>query len=1070
MDDLVEDVIISRDVIFDNDLTIVFGALFSRSVAIERGESKDEMVVDDTESVSDDEIIICNNISEVNREPIRPLLKIANDVDDVEDEFGDFEAFPVYEGIVDVSLFNVKDEGLAGSRIKMLLMEFKGIFSAQASKEPMQGEKFNTKVNDSEWFVDSNRLPPRIQSYKKEIELIDQLEKLLNLGVIKPSSARAWSQVHLVPKGEGYRLCLDFRNLNAVSDKHNWPIPRIDDILFRLGSRKAKYWSKLDLTAGYHQCEIDEKFRKYTAFMTFKGLYEWCRLPMGLKGAGHFFQQLVAGIVLAGLLYSICEAYFDDIIVSGQSEEEHLLNLRKVLERLRDNRVTLNPKKCIFGASEIEFCGHLLRENGSHFSEEKLKDLEVIPDPKSKGGLKSFMGLANYFRPHVKDYAQYEVEINRLMPGYKKKHRSHVVKWTEVAKAAFADLRKAILDCPMLFFIDEKLPIYLNTDASDFAIGGYLYQVGVEAKELPVRFLSKSLVGCQYRWSTFEKEGYAMYFSIMTFKYLLDGRRFIVRTDHLNILKLNVDASAKVMRWKISLCPFDFTIEHVLGPRNVVADYMSRVEELMAKMKINRSEAFVEYVNMTVSEEEKEDIIALAHNDSVGHSGVERTMKVLESLKYKWKGMRKDVERFVASCPSCQLLGSRISNLSGESFWINPSGPMDIISIDHIGPMNSANDGEGRGGHILVIIDCFSKWTSLYHVKDTSAKAAVQCFNKFIAMFGEPVHVMSDNGPAFSSNLWNEYLKYIDVKARKTTPYSHQENGIVERANKEVLRHLRAMLLNSPIVAVNEWHDYLPFVERIMNDHKHSATGYSPRELLFGKSSFDDKREYSKPRTHFSNVEVVNDQRNNRFENFNGEYYFNESNNESRLDYLDNLNIKRKEILDKAKAYFRSQGEIKMNKGSKGDSLEIGDYVLLSKPESLINSNKLDPPKEGPFRVIGRDGSNYLINDDVYNKEYKVHISRLTRFVNRGNNARDVALRRNKSFDVQEILQHRGGNISVKSINSIYFLVKWLGYNSEHNTWESFATLKYNVELHKYLRKLGHLNCIPKRFRELRDP
>jgi hypothetical protein len=462
---------------------------------------------------------------------------------------------------------------------------------------------------------------------------------------------------------------------------------------------------------------------------------------------------------------------------------------------------------------------------------------------------------------------------------------------------------------------------------------------------------------------------------------------------------------------------------------------------------------------MTIDESEKLEIIALAHNDTIGHSGVERTLKVLKELKYNWNGMRNDVKRFVASCPSCQLLGSRISNLSGESFWINPSGPMDIISIDHIGPMNSNNGDIGRGGFILVIIDCFTKWTSLFFVRDTSAKEAVYCFNKFIAIFGEPIHVLSDNGPAFTSDLWNEFLKFKKIKARKSTPYSHQENGVVERANREVLRHLRALVLNSEILADNEWYDYLPFVEKIMNDHIHSSTGYSPRELVFGRSDVT--------KSIFNSTIKHNNDR--EFDGFDIRCI--EKDNEKKFDYLDSLNEKRKSILEKAKAYFKTQGELRMKANNKGDILEIGDYVLLSKPEGLINSNKLDPPKDGPFRVTGRDGSDYFINDDVYNKEMKVHISRLTRFINRGDNAREVALNRRNLYDVEEILNHRNGDLKkLSSSKSIQFLVKWVGYSSEHNTWENFNNLKYNAELHKYLRKLDYKNWIPKRFRELRDP
>ena len=1067
--DMTDDIILSREVIFKNNLTELFAELFSEAAAEREGNvGKVEIppevglgkVEIPPEHLRDDDDVDMDFLNYLNLEmanpepePTRPLLQMAEGMDDdFLDEFDTFEAFPeIEEPIRDFTSFDIRNDGILRGQLIPLLMNNRDLFRSDVKRTPMRGNKFFTKVNKEEWLTNANRLPPRIQSYKKDQDLNEQLDKLLNLGVIRPSASKAWSQVHLVPKGDKYRLCLDFRNLNSVSEDHHWPIPRIDEMLIRLGQKKSKFWSKLDLTSGYHQCEIDEEFKEFTAFITFRGLYEWNRLPMGLKGAGHHFQQIVSVEVLAGLIYKACDQYFDDVIIPGATEQEHMDNLSRVLKNLRESGVTLNPKKCVFGASEIEFCGHLLTEEGTHFSGEKLKYIEDFPEPGSKGALKSFLGLANYFRDHVKNYAHFESLLNELLPGYTKKHRGHKLQWTGSTKTAFESLKSEILNSPMLFFMEEKLPIYLATDASDFAIGGYLYQVKQD-KELPVRFLSKSLVGSQLRWSTFDKEGYAMYYSIMTFKYLLEGRRFIVRTDHDNITKLNNKASARVLRWKISLCPFDFVIQHIRGIDNVVPDHFSRIESLDKNQGKNTNEAFVEYVNITSVEGDKSSMIARAHGGLVGHSGVNRTLWILkEKLNISWKGMRQDVRKYIASCSTCQLLGTKADNYKGQSYHVTPAGPMDIITMDHIGPMKFDKDNSINMTytHVLVIVDCFTKWTSLYAVVDTKAESAMEALFNFTCNMGEPVTIMSDNGPAFCSEVMGLFLRRWGIVHKPTTAYNHEENGIVERANREVIRHLRAILLDGQVNIENDWAKQLPFVGRIMNNHIHKSTGFTPFSLVYGRESntFIDRKITELERGYKINPST---------------------------EWIRNKFERQHKIINLARNHLAEINKIPESKLL--EQLEAptpGEWVLVRRSD-IMNNHKLAPVKEGPFRVIERDLNSecpdiYWIDDHVNGRNFKVHVSRLTKFLARDSDLKQIphiAMKRKRMYEVEYILNHKNGDLNnIKTKNDILFLVKWTNYNHEDNTWESFSNLENNSVLHDYLRENNADDWIPKRFR-----
>jgi hypothetical protein len=219
--------------------------------------------------------------------------------------------------------------------------DLKPVFNTKVRPTPALVTPMRLEVDESIWSDSANSLQPRHHSQAKHAEVFKQVHKMLPLGVISESQAPYYSQVHLTPKptpGE-WRFCIDYRRLNVASKSMGWPIPNISDMLRRLGSRKSKFFCKLDLTAGYHQAPLGETSRKYTAFRTAQGVYEWNRVPMGLKGAPSYFQHVMQSEVLHGLQYDICEIYIDDIIIFAETEGELAENLRKVLERCSLTRV-----------------------------------------------------------------------------------------------------------------------------------------------------------------------------------------------------------------------------------------------------------------------------------------------------------------------------------------------------------------------------------------------------------------------------------------------------------------------------------------------------------------------------------------------------------------------------------------------------------------------------------------------------------------------------------------------------------------------------------------------------------
>ncbi|CAN0456896.1 unnamed protein product [Pylaiella littoralis] len=248
------------------------------------------------------------------------------------------------------------------------------------------------KVNSDKWHTNKNRGPPRPQSEVRRAAIEKTVKKYLDLGVIEPSQATEYSQVHLVPKGEpnDWRFCLDYVRLNeATVGVESWPIPNISQMIQRIGSKKPRVFGVMDMTSGYHQAPLSAESRALSAFICFMGVYHWLRVPMGLKNAGPYFQRVMATVVLAGILYVLCELYIDDVFVFGNDDNEFVDNLKEVFLRFRKFNISLNPKKCRLGLESVEFVGHVITAEGISFSEEKrLKVLNFPPNyGKTNAGL-----------------------------------------------------------------------------------------------------------------------------------------------------------------------------------------------------------------------------------------------------------------------------------------------------------------------------------------------------------------------------------------------------------------------------------------------------------------------------------------------------------------------------------------------------------------------------------------------------------------------------------------------------------------------------------------------------------
>ena len=926
--------------------------------------------------------------------------------------------------------------------LKDLCLEYIDIFKVTLNKDPADILEMEINVDDTLWEQSSNREACRKQGPVREQIIRKLINEMIDANIICTSHATAWSQILLVPKPNGeYRMCIDYRQLNnATKTIKSWPLPNIKEILDRLGTKKAKYYSKMDLTKGYFQAPLAKASRKYTAFTAAGGYYEFLRVPMGAKGSPAYFQYAISFYVLAGLLYVISELYIDDILVHAQTKQEMLKNLKLIFKRLKERRVTLNPDKCIFGCEEIEFVGHTINSEGIKMSDEKKNKILNFNKPKHMKGLKSFIGLANYFRDHIKNHSLIVEPLQRMLSNYRK---NKLLKWTEKADIAFKQIKEAISNAPLLYFVNDNAMILVNTDASDYAIGGYLYQI-IENKEKPIAFMSHSLNSCQKRWSTYDKEAYAIYMSLKTWEHLLIGRKFLLLTDHKNLTYVRNSPSLRVNRWLTEIQHLDFDVEHVIGEKNLVADSFSRLIDVESEdhneNNDNNNESLMLIKDKIHIPSKIHGMISKCHNSFVGHHGFDRTIKKLKRKGIIIDDSLKDwVKLFIQKCPTCQKTSQINPIINATPFINNTSEAFLRVNVDTIGPLPTTKLGNK---HILVIVDCFTRWTEIYAMKSTEAKEAAQCFLEFFSRFGCPKELLSDNGTQFVNELIREFLLLVNSNHLLTTPYSKEENGLVERANKEVLRHLQNMVYDDKLR--DEWDIALPLVRRILNATDHSAIGTSPAQLVYA-GAIDLDRNIIK---EFNKIKKKN----------------------KISDYLSKMMSLQKAIVNKAiETQLITNNNHFKNKKIHGTEFSLGEYVLIRYPMSRMGRKaptKLHTPWQGPMKIISKIDSIYTVLNLITGKLTDVHISRMKLFVQDVDKSpEEVAAEDDEMFIVDEIIEHHPPKLTKNNIHIAKFFVSWIGYESSDNTWQSFESLERNEVLHDYLRKNNLSHLIPDRFK-----
>ena len=770
-----------------------------------------------------------------------------------------------------------------------LLAEYPDVVSAKgfsSSKPKHQVLHTVPTVPGPPVFAKARRLDAeKLESARKEFAAMEAA------GVIRRSSSPWASPLHMVQKPDGsWRPCGDYRRLNTQTVPDRYPLPNVADFTSRLNG--CKVFTKLDLTKGYYQVPMAPGDIPKTAVITPFGLFEWVRMPFGLRNAGCTFQRLMDQI-LGDLPH--CFVYVDDILISSPDIQSHLQHVRQVLDRLRLHGLSINPDKCVFAAPSLEYLGMSVSAGGCVPLSKHTDVISTFPQPSDKKGLQRFLGIINFYRRFIRGAAGLLFPLTEALKG-----KGSSLTWSQTMLDSFSAAKSVLANVPTLVHPDPTARISVSVDASGSHVGAVLQQE-VAGSWAPLSFYSRKLSSAESRYSAFDRELLAAYSALRHFRFLLEGNEFVLFSDHKPLthalFRTSPPWSAMQQRRLSYISEFNCKITHLPGAENVVADALSRpdpppvpeplhpTDVLMSKVSevSEVSEQMVSslpspsptlsppppvsgisYQEMSTLQQSCPKVQALLSSSaltivSVPVSGsvlwcdsstgilrplVPETMRrlvfnTIHSVSHPGKrASRRLISRsFVWEFLSkdVNLWAQSCLNCQRSKVQSHIKTPVHHIPVPgrrfthvHVDLVGPLPESNGFS-YLFTIVDRTSRWPEAIPIKSiTAAECAGAMLRYWIPLFGIPSVITSDRGSQFTSSIWSLLCSFLGIVHAPTTSFHPQSNGLVERFHRQLKVSLRARLAGS------DWFHHLPLVLLGLRNVPRDDSAVSAAEVLFG--------------------------------------------------------------------------------------------------------------------------------------------------------------------------------------------------------------------------------------------
>lgn len=718
---------------------------------------------------------------------------------------------------------------------------------------------------------------------KKKAELKVQIDEMLHSDIIEPSESSWAAPVVMVPKKDGgIRVCVDYRKLNAATKPDRYPLPRMDDLLHE--AKSTQFMTSLDLRAGYWQVPVKIDHQEKTAFTTPFGIFQFKRLPFGLRNAPATFQRLMDRVKTGIGTNGTFLAYLDDLLILSVTFEDHMDDLKAIFGRLRHFNLRINMEKCKFCVNDIRYLGHIITANGIKTDPDKISAIQNMIYPRNIKHVQSFLQTCSWYRRFIHGFAH----IAKPLTDLTKKNSIWV--WESEQINAFEKLKELLTNAPILGQADETQPYTIRSDASGYAIGAVLVQ-GERDKEHPVEYASRLLTSAERNYCTTEREALAVIWAITKFRGYIEGADIIIETDHqaLKWLMQLKSPTGRLARWALQLQPYNLEIRYITGRSNLVADSLSRppcdeetmniceicctsvewptrdpinirnsqvldadLKRIIDCLEAEKPSEDVRYwtdkgyllnsgvlyrylpenetdeAQLVVPVNERDDILVAFHDSPMaGHPGIQRTLQKIRKGFY-WQGMRTCIKKYIKGCVNCQKYKCSNQKPAGLLQTHTVNQRFEVLSIDLFGPLPKSDD---EYTWILIIEDLASRWVELFPLKRATTEVCAKILIDEICLrYGTPRRVISDNGSQFVSSMMQYVCNCLSI-SQGLTPVYHPETNPVERKNRDLKPQLAILVANDH----NTWPEKLPAIRFALNTSHCQTTGQTPSFLTFGR-------------------------------------------------------------------------------------------------------------------------------------------------------------------------------------------------------------------------------------------